>query len=82
MDILRSMKFFLLGISLMDVEGSSSAHSIGRKPHTLNRITSKKLLSFLAPFSEFFFFLLGPGQHFVNIKDFMVFFKREPALHS
>lgn len=32
-------------------------------------------------FQSFFFFLLGPGQHFVNIKDFMVFFKREPALH-
>lgn len=43
-------------------------------------MTSKKLLSFLAPFSDLF--LLGPELHCVNIKDFMVLFKREPALHS
>lgn len=80
MDILRSVKFFLLGISLMDVEAHCLSHSTGRKPHTLNRMTSKKLLSFLTPFSDLF--LLEVELHCVNIKDFMVLFKREPALYS
>lgn len=60
--------------------GSLPAHSTGRKPHTLNRMTLKKLLSFLATFSDLLVLVIE--LHCVNIKDFLVLFKGEPALNS
>lgn len=48
-------------------------------PH-LEQDDLKEAAEFSGPFSDLF--LLGAEQHCVNIKDFMVLFKREPALHS
>jgi len=80
MDILRSMKFFLLWISLMDVKAHCLPTALAGNPTPWTRWPQRNCWVFYPPFQTFF--LLRPELYCVNIKDFMVLFKREPSLSS
>lgn len=75
MGILRSMKFFLMEICVMVVEGP-----LAGDPTPWSGWPQRNCWVSWTPF--FKVFLRWPGQQSVNIKNVMMLFKREPAMPS